>query len=131
MDDKIKEKKTKRLIEKIKGLTTHVVKPGELSIYNYLTIDSQEATLLIDYITNLQQDNEELKKNQRYYKNGVFSLEYDKETMSDMIDDYKSRVEKAVEYIGEYKDYCDKEVCDCTPKYFEDLLDILNGRSDE
>lgn len=53
-----------------------------------------------DYITNLQQENEELKKNQRYYKNGVFSLEYDKETLSDMVDDYKSRVEKAVEYIN-------------------------------
>lgn len=55
---------------------------------------------LKDYITNLQKENEELKKNQRYYKNGVFSLEYDKETLSDMVDDYKSRVEKAVEYIN-------------------------------
>lgn len=55
INDEIKEKKTKRLIEKIKGLTTYVAKPKELSIYNYLTIDSEEAKLLIDYITNLQQ----------------------------------------------------------------------------
>lgn len=47
----------------------------------------------------LEEENERLSKNQRYYKNGVFCLEYDKETMSDMIDDYKSRIDKAIEYI--------------------------------
>ena len=46
-------------------------------------------------------------------------------------DELQARIEKAVEYIGEYKDYCDKEVCDCTPEYFEDLLNILNGWSDK
>lgn len=63
---------------------------------NYKHLSFNASKLLLDYITNLQQENEELKKNQRYYKNGVFSLEYDKETLSDMVDDYKSRVEKAV-----------------------------------
>lgn len=48
---------------------------------------------------DLQEENKTLRKNQRYYKNGVFSLEYDKETLSDMIDDYKSRNEKAIDYI--------------------------------
>lgn len=120
MNDEIKEKKTKRLIEKIKGLTIYVAKPEELAIYNYLTIDSEEAKLLIDYIINLQQDNEELKKNQRYYKNGVFSLEYDKETMSDMIDDYKSRIEKAIEYI--------QDLMDTNKECPQDLLNILNGK---
>lgn len=59
MNDEIKEKKTKRLIEKIKGLTTYVAIPRELAIYN-VNIDSQEAKLLIDYITNLQQINNSL-----------------------------------------------------------------------
>lgn len=64
-----------------------------------------------------------LKKNQRYYKNGVFSLEYDKETMSDMIDEYKSRCEKAIEYIhtGIGKSLKEEYCC------FEILLNILNG----
>lgn len=66
----------------------------------YKVLYAEEVDSLLEYITNLQQENEELKKNQRYYKNGVFSLEYDKETLSDMVDDYKSRVEKAVEYIN-------------------------------
>lgn len=53
-------------------------------------------------IDNLRKQNEELMKNQRYYKNGIFSLEYDKETLSDMVDDYKSRCEKAVEVIKQF-----------------------------
>lgn len=88
---------------------------------------------LLDYITNLQQENEELKKNQRYYKNGVFSLEYDKETMSDMIDDYKSRWEKALEYINKHKAHLhhsfDEPDCDywisTNP---QDIINILNGK---
>lgn len=49
----------------------------------------------------LKEENKRLSKNQRYYKDGIFSLEYDKETMSDMIDYYKSRIYKAIEYIEE------------------------------
>lgn len=54
-------------------------------------------------------ENERLSKNQRYYKDGVFSLEYDKETMSDMIDDYKSRIDKTIEYIEQNTEYLDIE----------------------
>lgn len=72
---------------------------------------------ILDYITNLQEELEEEKRiNQEDLK---------------LIDKLEERIEKAVEYIGEYKDYCDEEVCDCTPEYFEYLLKILNGRSDE
>lgn len=59
--------------------------------------NNEEWKQIYDYITNLQEENEELKKNQRYYKNGVFSLEYDKETMSDMIDDLKQENERLKE----------------------------------
>ena len=64
-------------------------------------INHQQLSMVIKRdkkIKDLQQENEKLKKNQRYYKNGVFSLEYDKETLSDMVDDYKSRCEKSIEY---------------------------------
>ena len=148
-------------------------------ILDYLQENSKkdEATKqLVDYITNLQQENEELKKNQRYYKNGVFSLEYDKETMSDMIDelkqenerlkeiwedtrtfikdnkrlvmnkngydvyeDYKSRIEKAVEYLKSKEDSLFMSFSDDLLDHDElidkkigmTLLNILNGRSDE
>ena len=65
----------------------------ENKIYPKDSLLFEKWSFLKDCITNLQKENEELKKNQRYYKNGVFSLEYDKETLSDMVDDYKSRVE--------------------------------------
>ena len=98
---------------------------------------------LKDYITNLQKENEELKKNQRYYKNGVFSLKYDKETLSDMVDDYKSRIEKAVELIKNKlsfethqhlkKLYDDIDsIEEIWEDYeFEDLLNILSGGNNE
>ena len=78
----------------------------------------QEVNRLFQENKKLKEENERLSKNQRYYKNGVFSLEYDKETMSDMIDDYKSRINKAIEYIAENKHemYSDQ---------VKDLLDIL------
>ena len=75
--------------------------PGQILDY----VDTKDHLLdLFNYITNLEQENEELKKNQRYYKNGVFSLEYDKETLSDMVDDYKSRCDIAIEYNNEIVD---------------------------
>lgn len=78
------------------------------------------------YIEKLQQENEELKKNQRYYKKGVFCLENDKETMSDMIDDYKSRIEKAVEFIKEDMYSEPNELYGLIDG--EHLLNILNGK---
>lgn len=106
-----------------------------------MEMKDEDYQLLLDYITNLQeenddlknrlentvaecnlrlQENEELKKNQRYYKNGVFSLEYDKETLSDMIDDYKSRIDKAIECIEDIW----KE-CESTNIYNITLIGIL------
>lgn len=91
----------KRDSKRIKELEKINVQHRKLNGKLRQEIDILESQL--DFITyqnivieNLQKENEELKKNQRYYKNGVFSLEYDKETLSDMVDDYKSRVEKAV-----------------------------------
>lgn len=97
----------KRDSKRIKELEKINVQHRKLNGKLRQEIDILESQL--DFITyqnivieNLQQENEELKKNQRYYKNGVFSLEYDKETLSDMVDDYKSRIDKAVEYIKEH-----------------------------
>lgn len=75
---------------------------------------------------------ERLSKNQRYYKDGVFSLEYDKETMSDMIDDYKSRIDKAIDFIKENADYSGISFCSDL-RYDEclELLKILKGEEND
>lgn len=108
MNDKIKEIKT----------------IGQLLDYVETEAKAKE---LIYYITNLQEENEDLRKNQRYYKNGVFSLEYDKETLSDMVDDYKSRINKAIDYIQGYN-LANSIVL---KRSYADLLDILRGESNE
>ena len=75
---------------------------------------------LLDYITNLQQENKELKKNKLTPDELANLLNQE---LIKQRDDYKSRVEKAVEYIK--------------INFVEDiitvktLLNILNGRSDE
>lgn len=104
-------------------------------ILDKLYLDFEKAGLtapeysdLRDYITNLYKENETLRKNQRYYKNGVFSLEYDKETMSDIIDKYKSRNEKAIEYIKENDDfYYGDELYDG----YQEIINILKGGDDD
>ena len=57
-------------------------------------LKNNDAKILLDYITNLQQENKRLSKNQRYCKKGVFSLEYDKETLRDMVDDLQREIER-------------------------------------
>ena len=39
------------------------------------------------------------EKTKLFHKNGVFSLEYDKETLRDMVLEYQERIDKAIEYI--------------------------------
>lgn len=127
--------------DEIKEILENIKRQNEWDEIEYFKtpLSTKDANKLLDYITNLQQENEELKKNQRYYKNGVFSLEYDKETLSDMVDDYKSRVEKAVELIKNKlsfethqhlkKLYDDIDsIEEIWEDYeFEDLLNILGG----
>ena len=53
----------------------------------------EETHLLLDYITNLQQENEELNKMCELYSKSLYCAE---------LTDYKSRIKKAVEYIKEH-----------------------------
>ena len=39
----------------------------------------------------------------RFMKNGVFSLEYDKETLRDMVLELQEVIDKAIEYINKYE----------------------------
>lgn len=75
---------------------------------NDLRLDGYHSQLLLDYITNLQQENESHKKEMNYYKKQYHN--------------YKSRIDKALIYLGK---------CDWNDKRcFENLINILNG-SDE
>ena len=80
----------------------------------------------------------------RFMKNGVFSLEYDKETLRDMVlelhDENKKQkevIDKAIEYINENKDKYYQDWGQDDGSYdtylgeyeIEKLLDILNGVS--
>ena len=94
---------------------------------NDYTLDLLETK--IKRIKELEEENERLSKNQRYYKNGVFCLEYDKETMSDMIDDYKSRIDKALLYIEEY--YDNFGWLELRPSNLKELMKILKGEENE
>ena len=95
-----------------------------------------------DYATNLQQENQELNDSITWWNNRFNAVQRDYE-------DYKSRKEKAVEYIKKYRAMYFPSGCGDAIKYVplefkrdyyengstftetENLLDILNGRSDE
>lgn len=75
-------------------------KSDEKAIINHrlttaLMLDYLEVKNLLDYITNLQQENEMLKDNAIHNDKVV-----DKARWNEMI--YKSKVEKAVEYINNF-----------------------------
>ena len=94
---------------------------------------------LLDYITNLQQENEELKKNKLTPDELANLLNQE---LIKQRDYYKSRIEKAVEiyddtitYLttinAEYMDSNTKKTIQDVVNKLEKELDILNGRSDE
>ena len=70
----------------------------------------------------------------RFTKNGVFSLEYDKETLRDMVLELQEVINKAIEYINKYEsirayyEYIDVdgyEEYNCDEDFKKTLLDIL------
>ena len=61
------------------------------SITKILSIPSKDAKILLDYITNLQEENKRLKKD------NLLLIDY--QDMEQKYDDYKSRNEKTIEYI--------------------------------
>lgn len=98
-------------------------------ILHYLKIENghcsselsyEETRLLLDYITNLQQENQDLSRVCELYGKSLYNAE---------LTDYKSRIEKAVEYIKEDMYSEPNELYGLIDG--EHLLNILNGRSDE
>ena len=141
MKDEIKVRNlTQQAIDVLNDLKN--LKPGE-EYEAGMPVDIMANTLL-DYITNLQEENEELREdnfayhqlmkmqNKREYRSKFlkdFQKEYGENVFPDYdeiykrYDNYKTRNELAIEYIN--KNY-DTDIEDV----FE-LLEILQGKSDE
>lgn len=94
---------------------------GDMTPYKVFFMEERDK--LLDYITNLQQ------KIKHYEETTTFG-DYIKEV--NLLVDYKSRIEKAVEYIN-YYGTTPEENDDTTCRHIlKTLLNILNGKgSDE
>ena len=83
---------------------------------------------LLDYITNLQQENQELNDSVTWWNNRFNAVQRDYE-------DYKSRIDEAVEYIQNHQLVFElsskKVISQWFDMFYKDTLNILNGRSDE
>lgn len=92
----------------------------------------REAQTLLDYITNLQQENEELKKNKLTPDELANLLNQE---LIKQRDDYKSRCKKAIEYNKEIvNNYLEKDNCEyCDGRYAtaKHNLNILQNGSDD
>jgi len=137
-DDEIKEKMTIGKAKKI--LRGFLAKDCYYDTPLYYAIP-----YLLDYITNLQQENEVLENEKdMFYKvsqerlNKWLSLNDENNKLVEIIKDYKSRIEKAVEIAKDLKQFVydelvDRNVSGATETHDKiiNLLNTLNGRSDE
>lgn len=65
----------------------------------WIELKQTETNKILDYITNLQNENQKLKEIiERNLQNFYINSEMHKQT-KEKLNDYKSRVEKAVEYV--------------------------------
>lgn len=120
--------------------TAFLLDDGDDTPFKLLT--KEETKSLLDYITNLQEENERLKEDMKI-KDDIISITYNKDTKEYILDrknyykinkrlnerlDYKSRVEKAVEYMKLIEmDKTDKYIPIRDYNEYKKLLNILNG----
>ena len=130
MNDEIKE-----ILEYFKvGIDKLCISKPDFSIsYN-------DVKILLDYITNLQQENERLDTHLGELQNAIDIIAkllgvpegMCVEDVYDKVKDYKSRIEKAVAYIKEQYKWIEESDERWQPVLDnKKILNILNGRSDE
>lgn len=96
-----------------------------------LTFDNWK--LLLDYITNLQEENTKLKQPQIFIDTMDMEERYGQELYEDylkeQLENYKSRIDKAIEYIYENAYDEDKKyaIVDFGETDLDTLLNILKG----
>jgi len=119
MNDEIKE-----ILDKMQNF---IQEPIEIKMYG-ISLLNYEVKHLLDYITNLQQENERLKEILKWKQNReaeLFTIESVLETNKQLYDErnmYKSRCEKAIKYIKQE---------DWNTEYDYKLLSILQNGSEE
>ena len=86
-------------------------------------IPNEHWNKIKDYITNLQEENEDLKDRLKV-------MEHFKNSLLEENEDYKSRCEKAIEFIKEEAGY-DEEIrsccCDLLYSDCDKLIELLGG----
>ena len=143
MKDEIKE-----ILDSMKDEIEGIL--ARLSQYVITPDVRQDFDELLDYITNLEQENESINeelnnitdyakdleqenRNLKFILSGHWEEEHNNAKIVS-VDTYKSRIDKAVEYIKEHN--CIATNKEYKPTQFEyccnvDLLNILTGGSDE
>lgn len=126
MKDEIKEKQLKEVLYGLDYIGNKVKNDDAI-----LNLGVNSCKILLDYITNLQERCEYLERSNNRREDEIMSLRnecVDGET-------YKSRNEKAIEYIKEHIKYeCDDTISGMSFYSYhlydfkkEELLNILNG----
>lgn len=135
----------KEILARLNKIVPYAEVPKEL-LYMTTSITPQDCKLLLDYITNLKDENERLKQNQSGFTlenygrvlNDIQELQDEKERLKEELEnvsldeaniradilleqeDYKSRINKAIDKL-----YCWGEVLN--PDFQKEMLNILNG----
>lgn len=124
MKDEIKE-----ILEYLKDEDEYYKKAEEVIVgYGDLIVEKEDIDKLLDYITNLQEENQRLKD---YLK----IMEKGKDNNLNRFLDYKSRCEKAIEELDKYINSCEieaehtlnNEKCLISINHSKKVKNILNG----
>ena len=99
------------------------LKDENKDVRNIQVLTRSEINELLDYITNLQQENERLKE----YYNLIVKVN---EKNIDRYCDYYSRCEKAIEYMKKNEFININNYWEVV-EFYQDLLNILQNGSDE
>jgi hypothetical protein len=154
MKDEIKE-----ILDYLKDEDEYYKKAEEVIVgYGDLIIEKEDVDKVLDYITNLQQENKNQAKrnsrqrlaNQKQYEL-ILKLQQENERlkiktkeqslllidyqdMEQRYEDYKSRCEKAIEYLKSYNtdfEHCRFNEAPISLRELGDLLNILQNGSEE
>ena len=108
----MKDENIKEILDKLQKVANR-----EIASRNALMeMKDKDYQLLLDYITNLQEEKERLKRD----KNMIFDANCN---LSKVMNNYKTRIDKAIELLNDWN-YLDKIDCYYEPK---EVIDILKG----
>ena len=106
-----------------------ILENGALNYYQTVETIRIASQSIQDYIEHLEQQCKKQKEvKDKFMKNGVFSLEYDKETLRDMVLELQEVSQKQKEVIDKLNDLLSDEFLEVIGR--DTLLDILKEVSE-